>query len=352
MESQNKKSNGNQLVLAIGIIVLIAIIAFAVSGKSKKDNNLKNQLPLTVDNIVGTWEKVEKEEEYRYNIDFEYGNHFIYSRFTGDEFSPSLVSIRGEYFIEQDMVSISFELEGQQISEKYYVALSKEKIVLSPIENGGEFLVGTYLSLEEAETDTGSEKSNENSSVVNQETTKEAQTSETTNTTDKQLNESVWKQAYRTYVDKAHSEGYESFSLIYIDDDNIPELYLCGSSESMGEKICTYKVGTVVALDLPRLYGTVYIEKSGLIKNSNGNMGYYSDSIYKLQNGIFAEIHHGTYETIERQSYSYNVYTMDGAEVSQTEYEQVLNDSFNPYQGKSPDMDAKDYNSFILNLSY
>lgn len=359
METQNKKNNRNQLILAIVIIAVIAVIAFAVSGKSNKPDTVSNQLPLTEDNLIASWEKEENEEEYRYYIVFEYGNGFIYARHTGDELSPSLVSTHGEFFIEGDMISVSFELDGETISEKYYVAVSADKVTLSPIENGGEFLVGTYIKEGLSEKDTSSTANNESSvstkdsNTVNNNatnTTATTSTEPTEKTTEKQVSESEWKQAYRSYVEKAALEGYEAFNLIYIDDDNIPELYLCGNSEYIGEKVCTFKKGTVIALDLPRLYGTLYIERSGLIKNSNGSMGCYFDTIYKLEKGSFSEIHSGTNEMIENQVEYYYVYTMDGKDVSQSEYQQILDSSFNSNRGKAPDINAKDYSSFMLDL--
>ncbi len=109
--------------------------------------------------------------------------------------------------------------------------------------------------------------------------------------------DTAWKKAYKKYVIKALEEGYESFDLIYLDNNYIPELYLIGNSEAIGEKICTYHNGKITELSLSRLSGMKYKELSGDFIHSNGNMGAYYDSYYTLKDGKFILNNFGNYDT-------------------------------------------------------
>ena len=100
-----------------------------------------------------------------------------------------------------------------------------------------------------------------------------------------------WRQAYSDYVKKAAKEGYNSFNLIYVDNDDVPELFLGSGIEATGERLCTYHNGKIVEQTLYRTYSTSYIENSGLIQNYYGNQGCYGIEIYKLENGKFTMLH-------------------------------------------------------------
>lgn len=96
-----------------------------------------------------------------------------------------------------------------------------------------------------------------------------------------------WKEAYIDYI---NSDGglIFAYALIYLDDDDIPELYLSGATEADGDRICTIGAdGSVVECWLSRIGGASYIEGSGLFCNFNGNFGVYSLTFYQLQNGQF-----------------------------------------------------------------
>ena len=95
-----------------------------------------------------------------------------------------------------------------------------------------------------------------------------------------------WKTAYLDFL-KAEKGAYQSYALVFVDGDMIPELYLSGTAEAIGDSICTYKNGVVVEQQLNRTGGGWYIEKSGKIINQNGNMGQYYTHVYRLEDGTF-----------------------------------------------------------------
>lgn len=98
-----------------------------------------------------------------------------------------------------------------------------------------------------------------------------------------------WRAAYVDFLEGA-KDYHVAFALVYIDGDDIPELYLNGDCEATGDAICTYKNGRVIELRLRRTWGGSYIPGAGLIKNTNGNMGYYTTDIYRLTDSGFASI--------------------------------------------------------------
>ena len=109
-----------------------------------------------------------------------------------------------------------------------------------------------------------------------------------------------WKKAYLEFLEVNHFE-FSSYRLVYVDGDDIPELYLSGICEAGGDSVCSFKNGEVIQFRLKRMWGGYFIPGSGMILNCNGNMGYYSTDVYKLTESSFVLILSG----LEVQSYDY-----------------------------------------------
>lgn len=122
-----------------------------------------------------------------------------------------------------------------------------------------------------------------------------------------------WKMAYLEFLETVADE-HESYALVYIDGDDIPELYLSGDCEATGDGICAYKNGVVVEARLMRIDGGSYIPRSGLLININGCQGYYTTEVYKLTSkgfsviwsgeeyADFVELENGDYEEVSEYS--------------------------------------------------
>ena len=95
-----------------------------------------------------------------------------------------------------------------------------------------------------------------------------------------------WKTAYLDFLKDKDGE-YVSFALAYIDNDEIPELYMNGCCDATGDSVCSFKNGEVIEQQLNRTGGGRYIENSGQIYNYNGNMGCFLTHVYKLDNNGF-----------------------------------------------------------------
>lgn len=144
-----------------------------------------------------------------------------------------------------------------------------------------------------------------------------------------------WRQAYADYVKKAAKEGYNSFNLIYVDNDDVPELFLGSGIEATGERLCTYHNGKIVEQTLYRTYSTSYIENSGLIQNYYGSQGCYGIEIYKLQNGKFTMLHTAYIEEgYSEYAGNYSTYYLDSREVLKVELDNTIATAFDSDKAK------------------
>lgn len=128
--------------------------------------------------------------------------------------------------------------------------------------------------------------------------------------------------AYEEYVDSVPGMAENcTFSLIYIDEDEIPELVVYGCCEADGTTICCYYNGEVHEKHLSRL-GYTYIEKENLICNGAGHMDVYYDHVYKIEDGEFVEVGMGDYGG---NRYIGTYYKWNDVSVSEEEYYRQLN---------------------------
>lgn len=141
-----------------------------------------------------------------------------------------------------------------------------------------------------------------------------------------------WKIAYLDFLEK-EKETHRSYALVYIDGDDIPELYLSGDCEATGDSICSYKNGTVVEQQLNRIGGGWYIERSGNLINQNGNMGHKYTHVYKLGKDKFELtfkallVEHN--EVLEDDEYKlYYEYSIGDESVNETEYKAAVENAF------------------------
>lgn len=142
-----------------------------------------------------------------------------------------------------------------------------------------------------------------------------------------------YKEAYLSYLDGFEHADECTYSLIYVDEDDIPELVIDNGYEAAGCIVLTFHDGVLDAWQSDRLNFT-YIEKGNLICNSDGNMGYYYDYVYTIQDGKWCYVDGGVWgdpsdgpQFDENEEYIY-VYQWDGEEVSEEEYGSRLNEVY------------------------
>ena len=104
---------------------------------------------------------------------------------------------------------------------------------------------------------------------------------------------SGWRSAYRNYIQNKADSG-DTFALIHVNDDDIPELVIDSGVEAEGCRILTYGNGMVNVLNTRRL-GFTYIERGNRLCNSDGHMDSYFDDVYEIRNGRWVCVARGEY---------------------------------------------------------
>lgn len=214
--------------------------------------------------------------------------------------------------------------------------LKEEESVSSEVESNDSSNASQESSEVSAITEESSEPEEssqpEESSEASQET---PEVSETPNVPEppKQPATPAWKKAYLDLIEQNKEEPM-TYALVYIDNDDIPELYVGGYFEMAGDDVYSYKNGSLIKQHLDRNDGGSYIPRSGVFCNVNGNMGYFYTNVYKLDNTGFSRTF-GAYEEMDfvqtengdyEEVYEYKV---NGNVVSKTEYTNAIEAAFN-----------------------
>lgn len=155
-----------------------------------------------------------------------------------------------------------------------------------------------------------------------------------------------WKQAYIDYI-KAHKgtgEGNETYALVDINNDNIPELYINTGVVSGGDILCTYYNGAVIDQWM-WAYGFSYLEGMNLFRDFGGQSGAYYDKIYCIKDGQFILLASGEnyvqYDITDFAGNSIENFYWNGVKLaSQAEYMNMLNGIYNTQQEICPMKDA------------
>jgi len=170
-----------------------------------------------------------------------------------------------------------------------------------------------------------------------------------------ELTYSDWKAAYLDVTQK-NQKFYVSYALVYIDDNDIPELYMSGGCEAYGDCIYSFKNGRITVQSLKRIGGGRYVERTGAIINENGHMGRYYTDVYMLDANGFTQTFNGV--LTERVEYlgneEYNIiseYTIDGESVSEADFNATVNASFDFAQSLKFYDIAVSYDAIIQQLT-
>ena len=141
----------------------------------------------------------------------------------------------------------------------------------------------------------------------------------------------AWVQAYSDYVFlDGENVDFDDigtlYSLIYVDDDSIPEMLVTFSYEAAGTLLLTFDGERASGKTIGRIGGVKYIDRGGLLKMSNGHMGYFYDMVYRIENGTAENIGGGNYTVTfdgdgENEIYTY--YWGDD-EIGEDEYNENL----------------------------
>lgn len=170
---------------------------------------------------------------------------------------------------------------------------------------------------------------------------------------------STWQEAYTIYIDYLIKKGISAkntedaesiyrYALVYLDDDDIPELYFLSCSDSTGEAVATWHDNHLVTLELSNTSAADYIEKSGLLYHHPSKATNSPVTVYELKNGAFQKIASGAYRwdstksdddriSMDSQNRPANIYEWEGKSVSEQEFDQKLNAVFDTKNSQRPE---------------
>ena len=165
----------------------------------------------------------------------------------------------------------------------------------------------------------------------------------------------TWRDAYLEILEARKDISPSSYALVYVDADEIPELYVSGCCEAEGDIIYSFKNGNLFMQYLNRRFAGRYIEKGGLIINQNGHMGRYYTTIYTLcEDGFvlnFSGVRTESYEHIGGDNYiTHTQYSIGEEVVSEDEFDAAVNSLFDFSRSKEFYTDAVSYNEIMQQL--
>lgn len=159
-----------------------------------------------------------------------------------------------------------------------------------------------------------------------------------------------WQMAYLDYI-STRKDDYAFYALVFIDNDNIPELYMSGYNEATGDSVCSIRNGAIIEQRLNRVGGGSYIKKRGQLANQNGSMGVLHTDVYKLGEAGFSQKFSAfSAEVIGKEEngdlkLDYEYYVND-EKVDKADYDDAISDAFNFDKATRLNKDAVEYEEF------
>lgn len=168
--------------------------------------------------------------------------------------------------------------------------------------------------------------------ITTAEITVKEQTTETSNIKEQEtaapvtenIQNDSWKQIYLDYINNLSNSDYYEYALVYVDEDDIPELYMHGKQRPMSSELC-WAYNDEVYSQWLMIDGFEYIEKENLFFSTGVQSGVQGDFVYKI-NGIEAtQIHQGT---ASRLIQGQERFIWNGEDVSEDEYNSLRAEVF------------------------
>ncbi|MCL1876313.1 MAG: hypothetical protein FWF87_08670 [Synergistaceae bacterium] len=140
------------------------------------------------------------------------------------------------------------------------------------------------------------------------------------------------KNLYIDYIKEnpASNPDMASYALIYVNDDDVPELLIDYGVGFEGAVLCTVSSGKVEVVKSSHS-DMFYFERKNLFHIMGGHMDNYSDRVYTIQNGEFVLLHNGRYGAednskvqVDEEGNPIYQYFWNGKEVSDKDYERSL----------------------------
>lgn len=175
----------------------------------------------------------------------------------------------------------------------------------------------------------------------------------------------AWAQAYRDYIQEDVQKfradvnsSYFGYSLVNIDEDAIPELYINyggvyiqdgdvyiqgGGPAEFGQQLCAFTNGKVYGKKFSGYSELSYLPGKNCILESGVRMGTYWDDVYSLSSGELIQIASGNHYFV---NFTEPQYSWNNREVDEATYDKNLNDIF-PTSQAEHHYDWKSYQEML-----
>lgn len=167
----------------------------------------------------------------------------------------------------------------------------------------------------------------------------------------------AWNEIYANYLESSNiTKGSVNFYLIYIDNDDIPEIY-CDAVDN-ADIDCLIYIRDGAAIEFQMLNTAEYGERSGLFSSSRVHLGYWGDALYRLDQDGVSQLQYGEYMDAYDSDGMWIgfIYTWNGEEISGEEYSSRLkNGTFGvfeptPWPSEPVASDVNAMSSYLKNL--
>lgn len=162
---------------------------------------------------------------------------------------------------------------------------------------------------------TAEEPSTETPTIKEQETAAPA--------TETVQNES-WKQIYSDYVNSLSNSDYYEYALVYVDEDDTPELYMHGKQRPMSSELRWIYNDEVYSQKL-MIDGFRYYERENVFLSTGIQAGVQGDFVYKINGSEATQVYKGT---ASRLIQGQERFIWDGEDVSEDEYNSLRAEVF------------------------
>ena len=137
--------------------------------------------------------------------------------------------------------------------------------------------------------------------------------------------------------DPAYFDQYYSFALIYVNDDDIPELVIHTGVHAGGGILCTCDDGEVVSESISAAWNADYLERENRFLSVYGISGVVIHDVYEIRNGRIVKIASGTSypDPNDPNTPTDHPFVWNEEDVTQEEYDARLNQAIDTSRTKT-----------------
>ena len=140
-----------------------------------------------------------------------------------------------------------------------------------------------------------------------------------------------WKQIYSDYVNSLSNFDNYDYALVYVDDDDIPELYMHRKHRLMSSELCWIYNDEVYSQQL-KVDGFHFYERENLFLSTGIQSGVQRDYVYKFHGSEAIEISNGVANRLMKGK---EFFIWNEEYVTEDEYNSLRNETFDFSKAKT-----------------